>query len=129
MDEKDYKRCQALIGGSLGAVLGISIAIGNYVVPVIAIAIGLGLSHLCRRRVTKVIEDERIHRIAGKAARRTLQVGLLGMAILGVFLLTLSNAGYFELIEVGLTLSFSVCALLIISMAFYGYYSKRAEKV
>lgn len=129
MDEKEYKRCQVLIGISLGAVLGISIAFGNYVVPVIAIIFGLGLSQLCRRKVTEVIEDERIHRIGGKAARRTLEVGLLGMAILGIFLLTLSNAGYFELMEVGLTLSFSVCALLIISMVFYSYYSKRAEEV
>lgn len=72
-----------------------------------------------------MLEDERVYKITGKAAKKTLQVGLLGIAVAGVFLSAVSNSGYFEFGLLGLTLSSSVCAMLLIYIALYSYYGRR----
>jgi len=47
------------------------------------------------------------------------------IAIIGVVLTALGKAGYTQFTQVGYTLAFSACAMLILYLVFYGYYSKR----
>jgi uncharacterized membrane protein len=83
------------------------------------------LKYLCRRRVTEVMEDELIHRIAEKASYQTLRVSLVAMAVIGAVLVTLSKNSCAECKQIGLTLAFSVCAMLILHIFFYSYYSTK----
>jgi len=125
MDLKKFNRCEMAMGAIVGAAVGWSVASGNFILPVVAVIVGMTFEHLCRRRVTEVIEDERILRISERASRRTFQVFMTTIAIIGVVLTALGKAGYIQFTQVGYTLAFSACAMLILYLIFYGYYSKR----
>lgn len=109
----------------IGAAVGWSVTTGNYLLPLAAVVAGMALKYLCRRRVTEVIEDELIYRISEKASYMTLRVSLVAMAVIAAISIALSKNGPAALEQIGLTLAFVVCALLIVHIFFYGYYSRR----
>jgi len=110
----------------MGALVGWSVAIGNAVIPIPATIGGAGLLYLLRKRLREVVEDERNYRISEKASRSTIQISAFLMAITGAVLIALHINGASPLKEVGLTLAFSGCALLIIYLTFYSYYSRNS---
>lgn len=124
MERKTYRICRGANGALIALALGFLVPSGNYLGVAVVLTIGLAVSHLCKRGVTEVVEDERVEKVEGEAAKRTLVFGLIGMAIAGVLLVTLSNGGYFELREVGLTLSYSVCVLMLVFIGLSWFYRK-----
>lgn len=127
MSKKWFLICRGAIILSAATLIGWSIAIGNPIIPVIAVIMAVGLLFLCRRRLKEVIEDERNYRISEKASRSTIRIFAFAIVIIGAFL-TASGIGFslpFPIKEVGFTLSFSACALLIIYVSFYTYYRKK----
>ena len=119
MNRRQFVLYAMAVTAAMGVVMGYSASTGNALLVLLAFISGIALLHLGRRRVTEVIEDERIYRISEKASRRTLQVFGVSVALTGVALIALRN------FEVGLTLSYSAIALLILYLIFYGYYSRR----
>lgn len=121
MDRKQFALYGTIIVMAMGAVAGYSVSIGNMLLPVIAVVTGILLLHLGRKRVTEVLEDERIYRISEKASRRILQILGIGMALIGVSIMAAD-----KYTEAGYALGFSACALVLLYMIFYGYYSRRS---
>jgi len=125
MNRRQFALCGILITMALGAVIGWSISTENPLLALVAVIVAMALLYLCKTRVEEVLEDERIYRISEKASRRTFQVIILTIGLLGVVLITLGKGAFVEYKQIGLILAFSVCALLILYLFFYGYYSKR----
>ena len=125
MNRKQFRLCMMLVSMTIGVLIGWSVAVGEYLVPIAVVAIGLVLMQLCRSRVTEVMEDELIHRLSEKSSYMTLRVSLLPMAVLGAVFIALSKRGSPVLNEIGLTLAFAVCALLLLHLGFYAYYSRK----
>jgi uncharacterized membrane protein len=125
MNRKHYAWCGIAIALGIGAAVGWSVTTGNYLLPLAAVLAGMALKYLCRRRVTEVIEDELIYRIAEKASYQTLRVSLVAMAVIAAIFIALSKNGPAALEHIGLTLAFTVCVLLIVHIFFYSYYSRR----
>jgi uncharacterized membrane protein len=125
MNRKQFRLCGMFVSMGMGAAIGWSVAVGEFFVPIAVVAIGLVLMHLCKSRVTEVMEDELVHRLSEKASYMTLRVSLLPMAVLGAVFIALSKSGSPVLKEIGLTLAFLVCALLILHLNFYTYYSRK----
>ncbi|MBN1763102.1 MAG: DUF2178 domain-containing protein [Methanomicrobia archaeon] len=125
MNIKQFRLCKMFIGIVIGIVTSWSVAEGEFFVPIAVVAIGLVLMQLCKSRVTEVMEDELIHRLNEKASYMTLRVSLLPMAVLGAVFIALSKSGSPVLKEIGLTLAFLVCALLILHLSFYSYYGRK----
>ena len=119
MNRKQFAMCGVIISAIIGAIVGYSVQIHNFVLPLIAVTAGILILHLLRRKVGEVIEDERIYRISDKASRRTLQVFGIGTALVGT---TLISLGRYQ--EIGYALNISVCILLILYMIFYAFYSR-----
>ncbi len=119
MNRKQFAMCGVIISAIIGAIVGYSVQIHNFVLPLIAVTAGILILHLLRRKVDEVIEDERIYRISDKASRRTLQVFGIGTALVGTTLISLER---FQ--EIGYALNISVCILLILYMIFYAFYSR-----
>jgi len=119
MNRKQFAMCGVIISAIIGAIVGYSVQIHNFVLPLIAVTAGILILHLLRRKVDEVIEDERIYRISDKASRRTLQVFGIGTALVGT---TLISLGRYQ--EIGYALNISVCILLILYMIFYAFYSR-----
>ena len=125
MKKKKFAQFHALLGAFLGALVGYSVATGNAALIVIAVAVGLVVEHLYRKRTKEVLEDERILKIAGRASYKTFRVGGIALAVAGALLLALSKAGYPQFEQMGLALAFSVCVLLVLYVSFYSFYSKK----
>jgi len=125
MNKKRYAIYTTTIAIAIGIVFAFSIETGNFILPLIAIILGVFLIYLLKRRVEGVIQDERTYRIAERASMRTIQILGPTTAIIGVIAITMSESGYFKLAEIGYTLLYFNIALLGLYMFFYGYYSRK----
>jgi uncharacterized membrane protein len=70
----------------VAAMVGWSMAAGNFLIPVIAIPLGIIVVLACRAQVDIIIADEREKRIRSKAALRTLEVVVIAGAIAAIIL-------------------------------------------
>ncbi len=81
-----YLSCILIVACMVAAMVGWSMAAGNFLVPVIAIPLGIVVVLACRANVDTVIADEREKRIRSKAALRTLEVVIIGGSIATIIL-------------------------------------------
>jgi uncharacterized membrane protein len=86
MKRLTYLICTLIVACMVAAMVGWSMAAGNFLIPVIAIPLGIIVVLACRAQVDTVIADEREKRIRNKAALRTLEVVVIGGAIAAVIL-------------------------------------------
>jgi uncharacterized membrane protein len=70
----------------VAAMIGWSMAAGNFLVPIIAIPLGMIVILACRRNVQEVIADERLNKVRSQAALRTLEAAIIAGAIAAVIL-------------------------------------------
>ncbi len=120
MDRRQFEIFRAVICVAIGAVVVYAVSIGNILLPVIVVVSGFILLSLGKKRVTEVIEDERIYRISERASKSTLQSFGVGIALTGLSLLLLDKHT-----EAGYALTFSACALGLLYLIFYKHYSRR----
>jgi len=81
-----YLTCTLVVACMVAAMVGWSMAAGNFLIPVIAIPLGIIVVLACRAQVGIVVADEREKRIRSKAALRTLEVVVIGGAIAAIIL-------------------------------------------
>ena len=86
MKRLTYLTGSLIVACMVAAMVGWSMAAGNFLVPVIAIPLGVIVIFACRAQVDSVIADERERRIRSKAALRTLEVVIIGGAIAAIIL-------------------------------------------
>lgn len=125
MNRKEFRRIAAIITMAMAAIIGWSVAIGNAILPIVAVPVGLALLYFFRSRVTQVIEDERIYKIGEKASYITLRVFTVITALTGALLFALSRSGLVDFEQAGLTLAFAACASMVLYIIFYAYYGKK----
>jgi len=125
MEKKKYTILGIIITATVGFVCGWAVTNGDFILPVIAIIVGLLVLNTIKRRVKDVIEDERIYKISQEASRRTVQVIGVSFATIGLVILGLSRSGYLDLEEIGYSLAYFAATLLLVYMGFYIYYGKK----
>jgi len=86
MKRLTYLTCTLIVACMVAAMVGWSMAAGNFLIPVIAIPLGIIVIFACRAQVDIVIADEREKRIRSKAALRTLEVVVIAGAIAAIIL-------------------------------------------
>jgi uncharacterized membrane protein len=125
MNRKQYAWCGILLTMVVGVVVGWSVTTGNYVAPLVVFGVAFALKVLCKRRVSEVLEDELVYRLAEKSSYNAVRVCLPAFAVIAAVMIALSKTGYAVFEQIGLTLAFAVCALLIAHLGFYAYYSSK----
>lgn len=125
MNRKQYAWCGIALTMLVGIAVGWSVTVGNYILPLVVFGVAMALKLLCKRRVTEVLEDELIYRIAEKASYNALRVCLPAFAVIAAVFIALSKTSSAAFEQSGLTLAFAVCALLIVHLSFYAYYSRK----
>jgi uncharacterized membrane protein len=125
MSYKTFRMWQAIIGAGIGATTGASVAAGVWIIPIPVIFIGLIAVIFLRRKVKEIIADERTYTIVQKASRLTLQIAIMGMAAIGIVLLSVSHGESPALTQTGCALEYAACALMIINTLAYNYYSRK----
>lgn len=125
MDRKRFTLYSIIIVMAVGALVGSATSSGNMILPVLAMFTGIVMLRALKRRVNEVIEDERTYRVSEKASRRTLETFGILTALVGEVLIVLGNKGIADVAQAGYTLAHAVCFLLLLYMAFYGYYNRK----
>ena len=125
MSVKAYRLWMAAIVVIVAGLAGWAVTAGNAFIPAPAVIIGAAILYFCRRRIKVVIVDERIHRIGEQASRRTIEIAVIVMALVASTLLALGTDNRPELETVGVTLGYSVCAILLLYTILYNYFSRK----
>lgn len=126
MNIKTYRNWRTALTLIIAALAAVSIATGIAYILIAAVVIGILVLLLLRRKVKEVVEDERTYTIAYKAARLTLSIVGIGMAVIGATLLAFSRDDLSATpAQVGFTLLYATCGLLVINLAAYTYYSRK----
>jgi uncharacterized membrane protein len=125
MSYNTYRKWQAVSGMVIGGVTGASVAMDNWIVPVVTIIICISIMTFLRRRVKEIVADERTFAVAGKAARLTMLIGIFGMVIIGAIFIFVGRDSAPELTQLGFTLVYAACAFLVINYIAYYYYNNK----
>jgi uncharacterized membrane protein len=125
MTRKTLRISTAVISVVLALVVGWSIITGNFVVPIVAVVLAIGLSYLLRRATKDVTRDERTTLLYEKAAGATIRFCVPVAAFVGIILFALRERLSTELVSAGYVLAYVACVLLLVHLAFYSYYSRK----
>jgi uncharacterized membrane protein len=126
MSAKTNRFCSLVIVVALAAFIAWSVIMEMPVfVPIAGIAVALLLVRICRRYTKEIMVDERLQKINEKAAAISYRIFSIVMAVLGVVFIAMRQTLPPEFGIAGATLAYSVCALMLIHLAFYYYYGKK----
>jgi len=120
---KQYNTIRIIIVFVLALIIGQSMVFRNFFIPVILIAVSSLLLMYLRKKVKGVLADERDYAVGGKAALLAIQVWSWIAVVAMFILLALSDTNPFYT-PVAMTLSFSVCILMLIYSVIFKYYNK-----
>ena len=126
MSKKTYNWCRRFVVAAVGIAVGVSVVLGNAIVPLAAVLIGMGILYLCGRRLKEVIVDERNYRVSERAARLTIAIFGPAIAILSTVLIALGRSSYPGLEQTGYTLGYSAAALVVLYDVFYYYFERKS---
>jgi uncharacterized membrane protein len=125
MKTKKLTRYRVLFAIILVSMFLYAVLVGDSILLGFSIMAGFALTLILARKQEKIIVDERIQLINEKASTTTLNTFILGASLLGFILLGLDNIGYTELSQLGFSLLYSACALMILNMIFRIYYRRK----
>ena len=126
MSAKTNRLCTLLIVLALASFMAWSIITEAPVfVSIAGFIVALLLVSVCRRFTREIMVDERIHKINEKASAISYRISTILMAILGVTFIAMRQTLPYEFEIVGTTLAYSVCAIMLIHLAYYYYYKSK----
>lgn len=126
MNERQFRKYRIAITAVLAAIVGASILQGSLLLPAAAIITAAILMLILKRQVTDVLVDERIEKVAGIAAKKTLKIGAMTMAAISLVLIAYKDT-LPEYAQAGYTLSYATCGLLLLYSAFYMRLHRKPE--
>ncbi|MDD2785722.1 MAG: DUF2178 domain-containing protein [Patescibacteria group bacterium] len=112
----------------LAMIVGASITLDNYLVPIIAVALDALLILYMRGKVKEIIADERDYAIGGKAARWTMYIYCWAalVVIFTLYAIKQYNPAYIIIANV---LAYSACTVLIIYAVTFKYIERKQDAV
>jgi uncharacterized membrane protein len=124
MNIKTYRNWRIALIAVIGAIVAVSVIIGNVCSILLDVGIGMIIIFILQRRVKDVVRDERTETISNKAARLTVALISIGMPVTGAVLVAIGwDAPASALRQTGDGLLYATCALLVVNALAYTYYS------
>jgi uncharacterized membrane protein len=100
-----------------------ALSIGNPLLIVSLFVASVVAIYLCKRRLSEVVEDERIYQVSQKASWATYQIVVLIFAIGGLVLITLRNT-HPVYTDLGIFVAHSACGIIVLYSLLYMYYNR-----
>ena len=130
MTKKQYKTTRILVIIIISFTVSTSLALNNYLIPILIILAGLAFMFSIRKKFEKtegVLADERDYQIAGNAARYTIFIySIIGtIATMPLMVLGKENP---SLMLIGHFSAYTVCGLMLINALLFKILNKRNEK-
>jgi len=123
MTLKQYTAIKLVIVVAIAMIFSRSILLGNYILPLTALAIAALALFYLRSRVSDVIADERDYLAGGKAALLAIQV-YSWLAIILMLVLYANRAVNPAYETIAMTLAFSTCGLMLLYALLFRYHDK-----
>lgn len=125
MDASTYWKYQIVIAGVMGLLFGLGFQQDNMILVASAFVIGVSSILYLRRNVEKPLYDERSSVISTKASAATFSAFTLGSLAVAAVLFYLGNMSNPEYLQWSYGLAYIVCALMILRLFFWTYYTRR----
>lgn len=125
MTSKTRRISSVVISVGLALVIGWSIIEDNFVVPIVAVVLVIGMSYLLRRTTKDVTQDERTTLLYQRAAGATFRFCVPVAAIVGIILIILRENLSDEMVSAGYVLAYVACILTLVHLAFHSYYGRK----
>ena len=127
MKNNTFRTVTAITSALLGATIAISVSKGNFIITLVLMAISTALIATLKLRVSDVpLTDERIDKVAGKAARTVYIIMTYLFAIATVVFAALSKSN--SLFSGYMAITSIVCmSMLLLYMAAFAYYNKKRD--
>jgi uncharacterized membrane protein len=120
---KQYNIIRIITVILLSVMFSQAIIFRNFWIPMILLVVGSLFLMLLRKNVKGVLVDERDYATGGKAALLAMQIWSFIAVVIMFALLTLSDKSPVYQ-AVAMTLSFSVCAFMLLYSVIYRYYNR-----
>lgn len=124
MNQKTFYTVRIIFAMVIAMVCSISVVQGNYILPIIIGITAAIVLYAVKKRVSGVMADERDYKIAGNAARWSLNLYAVFAAI-GSMILMASRAESPQFELAAQILAYSACALLIAQGLLFKYFQNR----
>ena len=115
MNYKQFKTIRLLIIAFIACVVGTASIINNFYLAITGVLIGVLFLYLVRIKFKKVMVDERVISLSGKAARMAYSIPTLILAVLGLFLI-FSGRGKLDIYTESIGTIFTYIAMLNITI-------------
>lgn len=126
MTLKHYKICRLLIIFLLSLSISVSLSLENYYLPLVFIISSFAGMYYCRKHLqtTTIMADERDFKVAGRAARYSINIyGILGS--IATFILMAISQKTGPLYILSQYLAYSICFLMLLNAILFRYLSKK----
>ena len=125
MDASTYWKYQMVVAGVMGLLLGLGFQQDNTILILSALLIGISSIAYLRRNVEKPLYDERSSTISTRASAATFSTFTLGSLAVAAVLFYLGSTSNPEYLQWSYGLAYIVCALMVLRLVFWVYYSWR----
>ncbi len=125
LDASTYWKYQMIVAGVMGLLFGLGFQQDNMILVASAFVIGIISILYMRRNVEKPLHDERSSVISTKASAATFSAFTLGSLAVAAVLFYLGNTSNPEYLKWSYGLAYIVCALMILRVFFWVYYTWR----
>ena len=126
MSYKQYQIIRTLIALLIATIVMVATITNNFQLALTGVFIGVMFLFLAKSKFKKVVVDERVISVSGKASRATYSIVTMFLAFFGLFLI-FTASGHEDLYLESLGIVFCYIALLLItvySISFY-YFNKK----
>ncbi len=126
MDYKRYQKVRTLIGLLIGVIVWEAVIVSNFYLAISGILIGMLFLFLVKNRFKKIIVDERVISVSGRASQITYSIATILLSLLGLFLIFIAmGSENFYLKLLGETFCYIALLLITIYSISYHYFNKK----
>jgi len=123
MKKDRFKVISLLIVMGMSVVVSFAVSIGNPVLAIGVVFVGMAAMYLNKKRLEDVLEDERVWKVGQMASRAALHIVALGFALGGAVFIATRNS-YPEYSDLGFFLAYASCGIMVLYTLFYMYYNR-----
>ena len=109
----------------LASIIGWSIALGNVIIPIIAVMVAIGLKIILNRATKEVMQDERTKLLRERAASVTIGFLVPIIGVGSVIIIALQEHLPDNIVSISYALAYVSCAFLVTYSVLYSYYSRK----
>ena len=125
MKLETYKKIRAGIVFAIALLTAYGVVQNNIFISVVAVTSGIVALFISRRDLTEIVLDERTILIRSKAASATRAIITVGMTVVGLSLVYLSEQGIGNYEQIGYLLAFQANIILCLNALLSYYYRNK----